>query len=158
MIFPFSIHYLDELEKEMSEMPGYKTPETVEVTKRTLKSSTDHGIVSGVDCYPANHRESDIILNHMKHQQEDLPLVMKKLALDGGYDVGAVHRGLELIGIDGYTAVREYQNNALKKGFSYNPEKDCFVKNDGCLTQHLVDPGLSTWEKGRIYSTVIFFP
>lgn len=27
------------------------------------------------------------------------------LALDGGYDVGAVHRGLELLGIEGYTAI-----------------------------------------------------
>lgn len=36
-----SIHYLDELEKEMSEIPGYKEPITKEVTKRTLKSTTD---------------------------------------------------------------------------------------------------------------------
>lgn len=41
--------------------------------------------------------------------------------------MGSVHRGLELLGIDGYTAVREYQNNALKKGFTYDLEKDCFV-------------------------------
>ena len=27
----------------------------------------------------------------------------------------------------GYTAIREYQNNALKKGFTYNQDKDCFV-------------------------------
>ena len=47
--------------------------------------------------------------------------------MDGGYDVGAVHRGLELLGIEGYTAIREYQNNALKKGFTYNQDKDCFV-------------------------------
>ena len=35
-----SIHYLDKLEKEMSEIPGYKEPITKEVTKRTLKSAT----------------------------------------------------------------------------------------------------------------------
>lgn len=147
-----SIHYLDELEKEMSEIPGYKEPITKEVTKRTLKSTTDpdcgyinqkrkrglgyltemtvdtgHGIITGVNCYPANHRESDIILNHVKQQQEALPIDIKVLALDGGYDVGAVHRGLELLGIEGYTAIREYQNNALKKGFTYNQDKDCFV-------------------------------
>lgn len=33
--------------------------------------------------------------------------------MDGGYDVGAVHRGLELLGIEGYTAIREYQNKIL---------------------------------------------
>lgn len=129
-----SIHYLDELEKEMSEIAGYKPPSTKEVTKRSLKSSTDsdcgyinqknkkglgyltemtvdtsHGIITGVDCYPANHRESDIILNHIKKQKEALSIDLKSLALDGGYDVGAVHRGLELLGIDGYTAIRVYQ-------------------------------------------------
>ena len=138
-----SIHYLYELEKEMSEMPGYKEPVIQEVTKRSLKSSTDrdcgyinqknkkglgyltemtvdtdHGIITGVDCYPANHRESDIILNHIKQQKEKLLIEPKTIVLDGGYDVGAVHRGLELLGIDGYTAIRTYQNNALKKGLN----------------------------------------
>lgn len=85
---------------------GYLTEMTVD---------TGHGIITGVNCYPANHRESDIILNHVKQQQEALPIDIKVLALDGGYDVGAVHRGLELLGIEGYTAIREYQNNALKR-------------------------------------------
>lgn len=80
-----------------------------------------------MNCYPANHRESDIILDHVKQQQEALPIDIKVIALDAGYDVGAVHRGLELLGINGYTAIREYQNNALKKGFTYNQDKDCFV-------------------------------
>lgn len=134
--------------QQMSELPGYQPP----VTKRSLKSSTDpdcgyinqknkeglgyltemtvdtdHGIITGVDCYPANHRESDIILNHIKNQNETLPIELKTMALDGGYDVGAVHRGLELLGIEGYTAIRVYQNNALKKGFEYDTQKDSFI-------------------------------
>ena len=160
-----SIHYLNELEKEMSELPGYQPPKPREIQKRTLKSQTDrdcgyinqknkkglgyltemtvdtsHGIITGVDCYPANHRESDIILEHVKRQQEDLSLSINRLALDGGYDVGAVHRGLELLGIDGYTAIRVYQNNALRKGFQYNPEKDCFIceKGEGLSFKRLV--------------------
>ncbi len=81
-----SIHYLDELEKEMSELPGYHPPAAKQIDKRSLKSTTDpdcgyinqknkkglgymtkmtidacHGIITGVDCYPANHRESDVI-------------------------------------------------------------------------------------------------
>ena len=39
----------------------------------------------------------------------------QEIGLDGGYDIGAVHRGLELLGVQGYTAIREYQNNAMKK-------------------------------------------
>lgn len=72
---------------------------------------TSHGIITGVDCYPANRRESDMILEHLKGQ----PCKYQEIGLDGGYDIGAVHRGLELLGIQGYTAIREYQNNAMKK-------------------------------------------
>lgn len=77
--------------------------------------------------YPANQRESDIILNHLKGQ----PCEYQEIGLDGGYDIGAVHRVLELLGINGYTAIREYQNNAMKKGFCYDAEKDCFVYKQG---------------------------
>lgn len=82
-----TIKYMEEPETELSSMPGYKKPESVEVEKESLKSCTDpecgyihqgrkkglgyltemtvdtsHGIITGVDCYPANQRESDIIL------------------------------------------------------------------------------------------------
>ena len=143
-----TVKYLEELDEELSSMPGYTKPENEELQKECLKSHTDpecgyihqarkkglgyltemtvdtkHGIITGVDCYPANRRESDIILRHLKNQ----PCTYKEIALDGGYDIGAVHRGLELLGINGYTAIREYQNNAMKKGFHYDEEKDCFV-------------------------------
>ena len=73
---------------------------------------TSHGIITGVDCYPANQRESDMILEHLKGQ----PCKYQGIGLDGGYDIGAVHRGLELLGVQGYTAIREYPNNARKIG------------------------------------------
>ncbi len=38
------------------------------------------------------------------------------------------HGGL---GINGHTAIREYQNNAIKKGFRYDVEKDHFVCMQG---------------------------
>ena len=147
-----TIKYMDELENELSTIPGYVMPESVETEKTCLKSHTDpecgyihqtrkkglgyltemtvdtkHGIITGIDCYPANKWESDIILKHLKEQVCDY----KEIALDGGYDIGAVHRGLELLGINGYTAVREYQNNALKKGFRYDAGNDCFICRQG---------------------------
>ncbi|MBD5530469.1 MAG: transposase [Lachnospiraceae bacterium] len=147
-----TIKYMDELENELSSMPGYVMPESVETEKKSLKSHTDpecgyihqarkkglgyltemtvdtkHGIITGVDCYPANKRESDIILRHLKDQICDY----KEIALDGGYDIGAVHKGLELLGIDGYTAIREYQNNAMKKGFCYDEGNDRFICKQG---------------------------
>ena len=44
---------------------------------------TGHGIITGVDCYPANRRESDIILEHLKGQ----PCKYQEIGLDGGYDM-----------------------------------------------------------------------
>ena len=147
-----TIKYMEELETELSSMPGYKEAENTETEKMSLKSKTDpecgyihqarkkglgylteitvdtsHGIITGVDCYPANQRESDIILNHLKEQ----PCSYQKIGLDGGYDIGAVHRGLELLGINSYTAIREYQNNAMKKGFCYEEENDRFICMQG---------------------------
>ena len=84
-----------------------------------------------MDCYPANKRESDIILEHLKNQ----PCRYQKIALDAGYDIGAVHRGLELLDIDEYTAIREYQNNAMKKGFLYDEQKDAFICRKGKYLQ-----------------------
>lgn len=55
----------------------------------------------------------------------------REIGLDGGYDIGAVHRGLELLGIQGYAAIREYQNNAMKKGFCYEAETGCFKCRQG---------------------------
>ena len=143
---------MDELETELSSMPNYVIPECVETEKTCLKSHTDlecgyihqarkkglgyltemtvdtkHGIITGVDCYSANRWESDIILSHLKDQMCEY----KEIALDGGYDIGAVHRGLKLLEINGYTAVQEYQNNAMKKGFCYDERNDGFLCKQG---------------------------
>ena len=88
---------------------------------------TENGIVTGVDCYGANRRESNIILRHLENQQERLELNIKCVTLDSGYDVGAVHRGLELLDIVGYCSPIKFHNNALKKGFKYDCVQDCFV-------------------------------
>ena len=65
---------------------------------------TTNGIVIGVDCYPANRRESDIVLEHIKRIKMATGLTIESLALDAGYDVGAVHRGLEVLGITSYVS------------------------------------------------------
>ena len=113
----------------------YGSPEEMPITEECPKGqcTNPYGWTKSMmeqimtDVQKANPDMNVIILNHVKQQQEALPIDIKVLALDGGYDVGAVHRGLELLGIEGYTAIREYQNNALKKGFTYNQDKDCFV-------------------------------
>ena len=103
-----TVKYMKELEAELSSIPGYKTPENVKKEKESLKSRTDpecgyihqahkkrlgyltemtvdtsHGIITGVNCYPANQRESDIILEHLKGQ----PCKYQEIGLDGGYDI-----------------------------------------------------------------------
>jgi len=84
-----------------------------------------------MDCYPANRRESDIILKHVKRQIRDNQVNIQKLVLDAGYDVGAVHRRLEIMGITGYISLRYAHNNSMKEEFTYQPEEDKFTCNEG---------------------------
>lgn len=79
-----------------------------------------HGIVTGVDIFPANEKESLLVLRHLERQQKQLGLSMEKIALDGGYDTGTVHRGLELLGITGYIPAVRFPNDPSKYGFSYD--------------------------------------
>lgn len=67
------------------------------------------------------------ILEHLKGQL----CKYQEIGLDGEYDIGAVHRWLELLEVQGYTAIRKYQNNAMKKDFCYEEETDCFVCRQG---------------------------
>lgn len=127
-----TIKYMDELDKELSQMKGYKTPEPVVIKKELYKSNVDlecgyiaqpnkkglgymaemsvdtsNGIITGVDVFPANKMESIIILNHIKKQIKDTGINIKNLALDAGYDVGAVHRGLEILDIRYYRIYKQ---------------------------------------------------
>ena len=86
-----TVKYMKELEAGLSSIPSYKEPKNVKKEKGSLKSWTDpergyihqarkkglgyltemtvdtsYGIITGVDCYPANQRASDIILEHLK--------------------------------------------------------------------------------------------
>ena len=68
-----------------------------------------HGILTGVDVYSANEKESVLILRHLE-RQINLGIPMSRLALDRGYETGAVHRGLELRGITGYIPAIQFSN------------------------------------------------
>jgi len=146
-----TVHYLDALDEELRQQPGYKEP-TPTVKEKTVISSvtdpdcgyinqerkkglgyltemtvdTENGIVVGVDCYPANQRESNIILEHVKKIQSETGMNIKRLALDAGYDVGAVHRGLEILGITGYVSCIDFSYDILRRNLKYMPEADCF--------------------------------
>jgi transposase len=151
-----TVEYLDALDEELRLTEGYVEPYASVIEKKELKSTTDtdcgyihhdtkkglgylaevtvdtaNGIITGVDCYPANRRESDIILKHIERQNNDNKLSIKKLGLDAGYDVGAVHRGLEIMGITGYTSLRHCHNNLMKEEFAYQPEEDVFKCGEG---------------------------
>ena len=52
---------------------------------------------------------------------------MEKVALDRGCDTGAVHRGLELLGITGYIPAIRFPNDPSKYGFSYDPQQDTSI-------------------------------
>lgn len=143
--------YLDRLDAELAEQPGFKRPPTRKKTKRHTTSTTDGdsgyihhgdkqgvgylmeatvdckcGILTGVDVRSANQKESLLILRHLEKQiAQGVP--MQRIALDKGYDTGAVHRGLELLGITGYIPAIQFSNSPEKYGFTYKPELDTFV-------------------------------
>lgn len=172
-----SMHsYLDSLDEELSMQPGFKKPPTRVVQKHRTTSRTDpdsgyinhgnkrgigylmeatvdckHGIMTGVDVYPANEKESLLILRHLE-RQINLGIPMKQIALDRGYETGAVHRGLELLGITGYIPAIQFSNPPEKYGFIYDPQKDAFICPEGVpLTYHRLNCNKSTGKYLRCY-------
>ena len=171
------LSYLDDLDQELASQPGFKKPASHTVTKKITTSTTDpecgyihhgskrgvgylveatvdckHGIVTGVDVFPANEKESLLVLRHLERQQKQLGLSMEKVALDRGYDTGAVHRGLELLGITGYIPAIRFPNDPSKYGFSYDPQQDTFICPMGQpLVDHRLNCNKSTGKYLRCY-------
>ena len=52
---------------------------------------------------------------------------MEQIALDRGWDTGAVHRGLEILCLIGCMSAIQFSNSPEKYGFSYVPESDAFL-------------------------------
>ena len=110
-----------------------------------------HGILTGVDVYPANEKESLLVLRHLE-RQINLGIPMSRLALDRGYETGAVHRGLELLCITGYIPATQFSNPPEKYGFSYDPQLDAFICPKGVpLTYHRLNCSKSTGKYLRCY-------
>lgn len=169
--------YLDALDEELAREPGYEPPrsESVEVEQRRsrtdpeaaifshgeksglgylMETSVDcrHGLITGMDVYPANAKESSIVLRHLERQIErEIPI--HRVVLDKGYDVGAVHRGLELLGIEGYISSVDFSNPAEQNGMTYLPEEDCFLcPQNRKLTFQRVRPENRTGKALRYYA------
>ena len=171
------LSYLDDLDQELASQPGFKKPPTSMVTKKITTSTTDsecgyihhgskrgvgylmeatvdckHGIVTAVDVFPANEKESLLVLRHLERQKKQLGLSMEKVALDRGYDTGAVHRGLELLGITGYIPAIRFPNDPSKYGFLYDPQQDTFICPMGqSLVYHRLNCNKSTGKYLRCY-------
>ena len=173
-----SMHsYLDALDEELTSQPGFRKPLEREVSETRTTSMTDpeagyihhgikrgvgylaqatvdckHGIVTGMDVYPANEKESLVVLRHLEKQHNRTGLCMRRLALDRGYDTGAVHRGLELLEIEGYIPGIDFPNSPQKYGFRYCPEEDCFLCPEGkALRYHRLNCNKSTGKYLRCY-------
>ena len=110
-----------------------------------------HGILTGVDVSSANEKERLLVLRHLE-RQINLGIPMSRLALDRGYETGAVHRGLELLGIIGYIPAIQFSNPPEKYGFSYDPQLDAFICPEGVpLTYHRLNYSKSTGKYLRCY-------
>lgn len=72
--------------------------------------------------------------------------------MDRGYDTGAVHRGLELLGITGYIPAIQFPNAPEKYGFSYVLQQDAFICPAGkLLIYHRLNCNKSTGKYLRCY-------
>ena len=84
--------------------------------------------------------------------QAETGININKLALDAGYDAGAVHRGLELLGIEGYVTCIPFNNDISKRGLKYIPQDDCFKCQMGkCLNYAYFSYKKSVQSYNRIY-------
>jgi len=169
--------YLDDLDAELAQQPGFISPPIKEITKTRTTSTTDPesgyinhgnkrgigylaeatvdckcGIVTGIDVYPANEKESLVVLRHLEKQMSEADFSINKIALDRGYDTGAVHRGLEMLGITGYIPKINFPNSPQKYGFHYLPDEDCFICPTGKrLEYHRLNCNKSTGKYLRCY-------
>ena len=108
-------------------------------------------MLTGVDVSSANEKERLLVLRHLE-RQINLGIPMSRLALDRGYETGAVHRGLELLGITGYIPAIQFSNPPEKYGFSYDPQLDAFICPEGVpLTYHRLNCSKSTGKYLRCY-------
>ncbi len=92
-----------------------------------LEATVDckHGILTGIDVFPDNEKESLLVLRHLERQiKAGVPMI--NIALDRSYDTGAVHRDLEHLGIVGYIPAIQFPSA---------PEKMAFPT---CLTKRLL--------------------
>ena len=147
--------YLAALDEELEKEPGFRQVEekTRSIQRTTSQTDPDcgqihhgkksglgylveatvdcgHGIITGIDTYPANQKESSVCLRGLEKQiNQGIPL--KRIALDRGYDVSAVHRGLEPLGITGFIPPVNFINSPEKSGFEYVPQDDEFVCPEG---------------------------
>ena len=169
--------YLDDLDAELAEQAGYKKPPEKTIFQKRTTSTTDpdcgyihhgtkrgigyltemtvdckYGIITGVDTYPANEKESLVVLRHLQKQMSGTGVAFRRIALDRGYDTGAVHRGLELLGITGYIPGIDFPNSPEKYGFTYDDQKDCFICPKGrYLRFHRLNCNKSTGKYLRCY-------
>ena len=60
-----------------------------------------------------------------------LGIPMSHLAVDQGYETGAVHRGLELLGMTGYISAIRFSNPSERYRLSYDPQQAMFICPDG---------------------------
>lgn len=76
-----------------------------------------------MDAFSGNVKESLYVLRHLE-KQINSGITMQSITLDRGYDTGAVHCGLELLGVVGYIPAIRFPNSPDQYGFRYLPKKD----------------------------------
>ncbi len=172
--------YLNRLDEELAEQPGFKKPPAQIVKKSYTISTTDpdcgyinhgnkcgigylmeatvdckHGILTGVRsrcvrCQPKRKPSGSAAFG----ASDTIRCSNETDRFGSGYDTGAVHRGLELLGITGYIPTIQFSNAPEKYGFFYAQQEDAFVCPEGKLLRyHKLYCNKSTGKYLRNYQT-----
>lgn len=113
-----------------------------------------HGIITRIDVYPANGKESVHVLRYLEKQQLKADFQIHKLALNWGDDTGAIHRGLEILRIERYITPISFSNTPQTLRLFYESRTDCFVCSKGQkLNYHRLYCNKSTGKYLRCYQT-----
>lgn len=93
---------------------------------------TKYGIITDIHVTPANVNDHEPFTARLKVQKEKFNLQIQKVGADKGYDRSPVHHALEKLGIEGYVApIDTDENHSKKSGFIYDKTNDIYKCTNG---------------------------
>jgi hypothetical protein len=91
----------------------------------TLDASS--GIITDICLTPGNVNDKEPYIKRLRIQQEKFGLSIQKVGADKGYDCSGVHHELERMGIQGFIAAIDHEDDRESITFTYDEAQDIFI-------------------------------